>query len=405
MRILIVRNYPTTFELENRCYNIQEIGLARALRRRGHACDVVFFCANRPRLCEVACENGPICVHYIRAVRVLKCGVFPRALDDLAAGYDIVQLSEYNQIQAFWYARRFERKAVILHGPYFSPFNWRYNLLCRAVDVLFLPRYRRLGTHFMVKSAQAERFLRGKGIDPAHIDRVYVGLDEQAFAGEAGPLPERLSRALSGDAPVLAYVGAIEPRRKSMFLLDVFDAVRKRAPSARLAIVGDGKAAYKRRFAARMRKLGIGAHVVWVERLEQPSLAALYRRASAFLFPTAFDIFGMALLEAMYFGVPVIASPCGGTDALIRDGENGFVMAEDAPERWAACAARLLEDPALCGRIGAAARATVCGSFTWDAVSGRYLESYRRKLEEGGEKDERGSGARQRDHTGVQHGA
>ena len=71
MRILIVRNYPTTFELENRCYNIQEIGLARALRRRGHACDVVFFCANRPRLCEVACENGPICVHYIRAVRVL----------------------------------------------------------------------------------------------------------------------------------------------------------------------------------------------------------------------------------------------------------------------------------------------------------------------------------------------
>lgn len=385
MRILIVRNYPTTLDPADRCYNIQEIGLARALRKKGHACDVVFWCARSGRHVEIPCENGPMQVFYIRAARVLKCGVFSRELDALAERYDVVQLSEYHQIQSFLYARRFQEKAVILHGPYASAFTWRYYLLCRAADRLFLGRYRRLGTHFMVKSDRAAGFLRAKGIAQERIDRVYVGLDEQAFerTKEEAALPPALCRALAEEGPVLLYVGAIEPRRKSLFLLDTLSAVRGVLPGARLIVVGQAKGIYGRKWAAHMRRAGLNGAVTWLPRLRQPQLPALYRRADAFLFPTEFDIFGMVLLEAMYFGAPVVASPCAGTDTLIRDGENGFVPAQDTPVCWMERIVELASSPALRGRVIRAARERICAGFTWDVICERYLRSYRKKT--GGE--------------------
>lgn len=381
MRILIIRNYPTTFRLTNRFYNIQEIGLARALRRKGHECDVVFYTADEDETKEIDCENGPIRVFYVQAKNVLKCGVFPKRLDDLADGYDIVQISEYNQIQSWRYAKRFQNKMVLLHGPYYAPFNTRYNLMCRAVDICFLGRYKRLNTQFMTKSALAEQFLLDKGIRPECVDQVYVGIDEDVFRfTDEDTLPEFVTRVQSAKEPILLYIGRVEPRRKSLFMLDVLLQTRKRVPNARLVMVGDGDEAYKQKFQRHMEALNLTSAVDWTLKLEQKHLPPLYHKAAAFLMPTAFDIFGMVLLEAMYFSAAVVSSQCGGAMTLINHGRNGLVMQQDTVSGWADAITSLINDPDSRARMGQVASRTIREGFTWDVISENYLRSYQKKL-------------------------
>lgn len=381
MRILIIRNYPTTFRLTNRFYNIQEIGLARALRRKGHECDVVFYIAGEDETVEVPCENGPIHVFYVHARNILKCGVFSKRLDTLAEQYDIIQISEYNQIQSWLYAKRFSQKMVLLHGPYYAPFNKRYNLMCSAVDVCFLGRYKRLKTQFLVKSALAEQFLLNKGIAPENVEKVYVGIDEDVFRFEPGDsLPEFVTQVENAQEPILLYIGRVEARRKSLFLLDVLKETRKRVPNARLVMVGDGEEEYKQAFTRRMEEEGLGSAVDWTLKLEQKHLPPLYRKASAFLMPTAFDIFGMVLLEAMYFSAAVVSSKCGGSVTLIENGINGLSMEEDTVAGWTDAITHLINAPDERARMGEVAARTIREGFTWDTISENYLKGYQKKL-------------------------
>ena len=80
MKILIVRTFPSVINLNN--YNVQEIGLAKALTRQNQECGIVFYNGNNPDREEkiiVDCENGKreITVFYLGAYNFLKNGIFP----------------------------------------------------------------------------------------------------------------------------------------------------------------------------------------------------------------------------------------------------------------------------------------------------------------------------------------
>ena len=76
-----------------------------------------------------------------------------------------------------------------------------------------------------------------------------------------------------------------------------------------------------------------------------------------FLLPSETESFGLAALEAIASGVPVVASRVGGLPEVVRDGEVGFLHAVGDVEAMAAAARRLFDDAALHARLGAAARA------------------------------------------------
>src|SRR5690606_11523739 len=124
-------------------------------------------------------------------------------------------------------------------------------------------------------------------------------------------------------------------------------------PDARLVCAGDGNVEI---FAHLARQLKIDTKVNFPGWLSAQECQEQLRDASIFVLPSHAEGLPMALLEAMSWKLPVIASPVGGIPQLIRYGENGLLVEAGNVQGLADACATLLSRPALCERLGAKAR-------------------------------------------------
>jgi N-acetyl-alpha-D-glucosaminyl L-malate synthase BshA len=150
----------------------------------------------------------------------------------------------------------------------------------------------------------------------------------------------------------------------------VFAGVRKAMP-ATLVMVGDGPDRDPaQREAAR---LGVQKDVRFAGRVDD--IADLLRGGDLFLLPSETESFGLAALEAMACGVPVIASRVGGIPEVVQDGVSGFLAAVGDVETMTARAIEVLREPARLVELrrGAIARA---GEFSADRVVPLYEHLY-----------------------------
>ncbi|MBO5128833.1 MAG: glycosyltransferase family 4 protein [Oscillospiraceae bacterium] len=383
MKILIIRNFPSYMAVINATYNIQELGLAKALVRKGHVCDILFWTDREEKNVIVPVDGiGEVRVFYRHGKTLLKNTIYT-GCETLFADYDILQPCEYNQMQSWLLAGKYPDKTVIYHGPYYCDFNRRYNLMCSIFDKLFLKRYIVKGTKFLVKSELAETFLADKGIDPRNIATVGVGVDIQMLTSPKGTCSEPLYQTMEKDQGrlKLLYIGRFEERRNIPFLLDIFEKVLQQNKDARLYMIGSGDREYMEMVFSYMDKLSVRDRVIWQEQVEQRYLAEIYAQADFFLLPTKYEIFGMVLPEAMYYGAVVLTTKNGGSATLIQNGENGFILDEDHAQPWAECILRMHQDRTGMRRIRTAA-AAMSDSFTWDALSVRFIEQYEARLNE-----------------------
>jgi len=186
---------------------------------------------------------------------------------------------------------------------------------------------------------------------------------------------DRFTPAPPATPPFLIHVSNFRPLKRAGGVVRVFARVRAGRP-ARLRLVGDGPeraAAF-----ALAHQLGVAGDVELAG--EHGELPALLAGAAAFLLPSETESFGLAALEALAAGIPVVASRVGGLPEVVRDGEDGFLHAVGDVEAMAASAARLVDDAALRARLGAAARARAVAHFRPGPAVDRYEAVYRRVL-------------------------
>ena len=229
MKILIVRPWPSVLDVTKNTYNIQEVGLAKALVKRGHPTDILFWTDGDEMTVKVEVEGAkPINVFY-RHGKVLLKNVWFKGQEKLFARYDVLQTAEYNQMFSWHLAGKYPEKTVVYHGPYYSPFNKNYNRMCRVFDALFVGRYRRCGTRFLTKSELARKFLLEKRLSPEQVTTVGVGIDAELLRDrpDAGQTELEQKMRAQKTGLKLLYIGRIEPRRDPFFLLDVLAEVRK----------------------------------------------------------------------------------------------------------------------------------------------------------------------------------
>lgn len=380
MKILIIRNFPSYMAVKNNTYNIQEVGLAKALVRKGHHCDIIFWTDKEEETVDVPVDKvGTVHVFYRRGKTMLKNTVYLEC-NELFEQYDILQPCEYNQIQAWLLAKNYPKKTIIYHGPYYSPFNKRYNLMCKVFDAIFLKKYIKQGTQFIVKSNLAKKFLVDKGIEQFNVHTVGVGIDTQMLASNRVVCNDEIYQKMAADKDEIKilYVGRFEERRNIRFIIDVFQKVQVQNDKVKLYMIGTGEKEYVQSCFSYINELGLKDKVVWQEKIEQKFLSGIYQMADFFMLPTEYEIFGMVLLEAMYYKTVVLTTRNGGSSTIMHSGENGFILEQNDLDAWANCILRL--EPEQKRLIANNAHQTVKDKYTWDALSDKFLEQYQRKL-------------------------
>ena len=175
---------------------------------------------------------------------------------------------------------------------------------------------------------------------------------------------------------LLLCVSRIDYQKNQLLLPDV---LAKLGDPWHLVLIGAPTAEwYADKLREKIRDLKLTDRVTLIPGVppDSPLLPAAYRAASAFLIPSLHEPFGIVVLEAWSAGVPVIASPVGGLQKLVREGENGFFAPADAPDKWAEAIRRLDSDPDLRASITSAADAEVRANYSWDIITDRLLEFY-----------------------------
>jgi len=169
------------------------------------------------------------------------------------------------------------------------------------------------------------------------------------------------------DRPRLAYVGRLVADKGVDVAIEAVAHLIQGGPASHacLDIIGGGSDDYAATLSKSVEALGLQGRVRFVGPLTQPEVFSRLTGYDALLFPSRWvEPFGMAVLEAMARGVPVIASRQGGPAEIIADGQDGLLVPPGDPVALAAAVTRLAADPALARAIQRRALETVRARYT-----------------------------------------
>jgi glycosyltransferase involved in cell wall biosynthesis len=179
---------------------------------------------------------------------------------------------------------------------------------------------------------------------------------------------------------VVLSVGRLDEDKGHVFLVRALQRVLEDVPGVRLIIAGEGPE--RKNLEETARELQIDERIRLCGFVRNP--APLYELADVAVFPSlpGYESFCNAALEAMSFGLPVVATGCGGFPELIADGESGLLVPCGDAERIAEALLRLDRDEELRNRIGGAGRAVVMREFSPESRT-EELESFLMRILEG----------------------
>lgn len=176
-----------------------------------------------------------------------------------------------------------------------------------------------------------------------------------------------------GGEKIVMHVSNFRSVKRVANVVEVFARIDPSVP-ARLVMVGDGPD--RPRAAQRAEELGVSDRVLFVGKHQ--SVEELLSCADLFLLPSEAESFGLAALEAMACGAPVVASTAGGLPEVIVDGVTGFLHPVGAVDEMAASATRLLSDESLHESMAKAGLDLAHGTYSADIVVPMYEALYER---------------------------
>lgn len=173
---------------------------------------------------------------------------------------------------------------------------------------------------------------------------------------------------------IVSHVSNFRKVKRIPDVLHVFARIAETCP-AKLVLVGDGPERPEAETLA--RRLGIVEHVLFLGKTSE--VERILGISDLFLLPSESESFGLAALEAMASGVPVIASRVGGLPEVINHGVNGFLEPVGDVEAMATHAIQLLQNPVLLAEFAENA-IEAAATFSMDQIGDSYLNVYTRLL-------------------------
>jgi len=174
---------------------------------------------------------------------------------------------------------------------------------------------------------------------------------------------------------IMMHVSNFRPVKRTRDLLDIFAFVRART-EARLILVGDGPE--RPLLEASVRDRHMDDDVIFLGNCA--NIEELLPVADVLLVPSLSESFGLAALEAMSCGVPVVASNVGGLPEVVEHEVNGYLFDVGDVGAMAEAAVEIMTEPDLHKRLAVAARNTAVDRFHIKDVASRYVELYEKLM-------------------------
>jgi len=205
------------------------------------------------------------------------------------------------------------------------------------------------------------------GLAPEKLHVVTNGITQQAIQSR---VEARRQLGLDNNKVYIGFIGRFVPQKNPEGLIEAFAGLASQFESAVLLMLGDGPlSASLHDLAAR---LGVSDRIVWITDIAG---SAVMPALDMFVMPSRYEAFPYVLLEAAAAELPIVATPVGGTSAVVSDNVNGFLVSPDQPDMLDRALRRLLESPDLRHKMGQASKAIV-QPYTVAAMTERTLKVY-----------------------------
>lgn len=239
--------------------------------------------------------------------------------------------------------------------------------------------YRRLAhrrNRLVAVSDFVRGMLHGRGVPDRFIDTVYNGTDLLGYS-VTDPLTTRQKFGISADSEVVGIVGRVCREKGHLEMVRALKHVLVERPNAHLMLVGRVVPSFESEFQEEIRIQGVGHAITMTG--ERHDVPALIDSVELTAMPSYMETFGIAALEAMARGKPVVATRVGGLPEVVRDGQTGLLVDLEVKE-IAAAVVELLQDEQKRLRMGARGREIVEEHFTVERMVSRFESVYRKSI-------------------------
>ena len=228
----------------------------------------------------------------------------------------------------------------------------------RKPIVAYLRKFHNATACTMVPTRELMRTLSQNGF--ANLKVVSRGVDTKLFNISKRDTSLRSSWGATDDTKVLISVGRMAPEKNLDQVLKAYEALQVTGQAFKLVMVGDGP--LKEQFQKRYPE------IIFPGMLSQSNLAAYYASSDLFIFPSQTETFGNVTLEALASGIPVLAFDCAAARDWVQTGVNGWLVAENNPEGFAAQAVAIFNSKDLLDQITESTRQQVV-HLDWDQIA------------------------------------
>lgn len=332
IRMAVVRS--STADFDPTFYNVQELGMARALASHGVSTDIYV---------SLHATRGKTTFDFpkIADVRVLPLPgtVLPGHQATLAGlvthlkrrRYDVVQVHEdftMATVVAAECANRTGSTVVLRQGVYEDYSGALSHSVQSLWDRIALPRLRRSVHAVAAKSRAAARYSGSKGFGDLNV--IPVGVDDAAFRDSAD-IKWHDALGLGQATRIVLYVGELSARRAFETVLEAFGgSVHGNVGDLCLVIVT--RSTITSSINCLLERTQIPYRVL--HDIPQASLPSLYRAAWMFVLLSSYEIWGMAAAESLLFGTPVVVSDTGGLRDILGHAPAGTLVKENSVTAW-----------------------------------------------------------------------
>jgi glycosyltransferase involved in cell wall biosynthesis len=288
---------------------------------------------------------------------------------------DIHSLYQFPSTAAAYYARRFDVPYIIRPHGSLDPFLFRRRRARKLLYELCAERRNFRAAARIHFTSQEEMVLALKSGIPFEPAVVPLGVDLDWTASEAGASTVRTRWPELRGQRVLLFLGRINFKKGFDILVPAFGRLARERRDVHLMIAGPDSDGYGKRVREWLRADGILDRVTFTGMIQGADKALALSCASAFVLPSYTENFGIAVVEAMAAGLPVVISKRVNIWREIVAAGAGIATEPDV-EEFTAALRTILDAPEMARRMGAAGRALYRREFTWESAGAKLIELY-----------------------------